>query len=121
MIETTKRNCVAWFQHIRLLGGLLSLVFVICSSTADAYQLLGNKWPQPSTTFYVDIPGENGLWNEAFETAMYYWGVETSFSFMIVREDSEDPCDTTDGRNGVAFGTTNCGEAWGGTTLAVMQ
>jgi predicted Zn-dependent protease len=121
MIEAMKCNFVAWFQHICLLGGLLSLMVVICSSRADAYQLFSYKWPQPSTTFYVDIPGADGLWNEAFESAMYYWGVDTSFSFMIVREVFEDPCDATEGRNGVAFGATNCGDAWGGTTLAITQ
>jgi predicted Zn-dependent protease len=120
MIETMKCNVVAWFQHIHLLGGLLSLMVVICSSTANAYQLYSFKWPQPSTTFYVDIPGADGLWNEAFESAMYSWGVDTSFSF-ILREVFEDPCDATEGRNGVAFGATNCGDAWGETTLAITQ
>jgi len=121
MIESSKCNVLPWFQHTRLLGGLLSFIVVIYSSPADAYQLLGYKWPQPTTTFYVDIPGADGLWNEAFESAMYYWGVDTSFSYIIVREVFEDPCDVTEGRNGVAFRATNCGDAWGGTTLAITQ
>lgn len=121
MFESSKCNVVAWFQYTRLLGCLLSLMAVICSSTAGAYQLMSSKWSQPFTTFYVDIPGADGLWNDAFETAMYHWGVNTNFSFMIVRGVYEDPCDATEGRNGVAFGNTNCGDAWGGTTLAVTQ
>jgi len=119
MIKTLKCNFVAWFQHIRLLGGLLFFMVVICSSTAEAYQLSGYKWPQPSTTFYVDIPGADGLWNEAFESAMDSWGVGTSFNFKTVLEVFEDPCDGEEGRNGVAFRATNCGDAWGGTTLAI--
>jgi len=83
--------------------------------------LLGYKWPQPTTTFYVDIPGGEGLWNDSFEAAMYYWGVDTIFEYRIVRGVYEDPCDPTEGRNGVGWGSDNCGDAWGGTTLAITQ
>jgi len=90
-------------------------------STAHAYKLLGCKWPQPSTTFYVSIPGEGGLWDSAFEDAMYAWGVNTAFQFHIVRGMVSSPCDPTDARNGVGFSSTYCGESWGSTTLAVTQ
>lgn len=122
MMGTSSKGClVLRYLNIRLLGLLVSLLIFTYSSTADAYSLYSSKWPQPSTTFYVDIPGAGGLWNEAFESAMHSWGVDTSFSFMIVRDAFEDPCDIREGRNGVAFGATNCGDAWGGTTLAITQ
>src|SRR5574340_1598215 len=100
-------------------GGLFLLSF-FCVSPAAAYQLLGYKWPSATTTFYVSIPGADGLWNSSFETAMYYWGVNTPFQFRISNS-YEDPCDGPEGRNGVAFGSTACGDAWGDTTLAIAS
>jgi hypothetical protein len=100
------------------LGPLLLLIH-ICLSPANAYQLEGCRWPQPTTTFYVDIPGAEGLWNSSFENAMYDWNVDTPFKYGIVRGVYEDPCDLREGRNGVGFGSTDCGDVWGGTTLAV--
>jgi len=88
-------------------------------SPANAYQLDGFSWPQPTTTFYVDIPGADGLWNDSFETAMYSWGVDTIFKYRINRDIYEDPCDLPEGRNGVAFVDTACGDAWGDSTLAI--
>jgi hypothetical protein len=88
---------------------------------AHAYQLLDLKWPDPSTTFHVDIPGANGLWDEAFEGAMYEWTSATVFQYYIVRGSYSDPCDPDDERNGVRFHDTNCGDAWGSTTLAVCN
>jgi hypothetical protein len=108
-------------KSVRLLGPLSLLVAVNCVSTANAYELLGYKWPQPSTTFYVDIPGEDGLWDDAFEGAMSEWGAATAFQFYIVRGEFSDPCNSSDDRNGVRFNSTYCGDAWGRTTLAVTH
>jgi hypothetical protein len=108
-------------RNMRFISSLLLLLTFIFVSPANAYQLHSYKWPQPTTTFYVDIPGAEGLWNDSFETAMYYWGVDTLFEYYIVRGVYEDPCDPQEGRNGVGFESTNCGDAWGGTTLAVTQ
>ncbi len=120
MSKTSKKQIKQF--DIRHFFNLLMIFAVLCSaSTADAYQLKDYKWPQPSTSFYVDIPGENGLWNDAFETAMYEWGAYTIFNFGIYRGSYEDPCDSPDGRNGVGFEYTNCGDAWGATTLASEQ
>ena len=107
---------------MRPIGALLVFLSLFCISPAYTYELFGIKWPQPSTTFYVDISGEDGLWNDSFETAMYYWGVDTKFKFMIVRGEYEDPCDDwREGRNGVDFESTDCGDDWGSTTLAVTH
>jgi hypothetical protein len=106
-------------KNISIFECLLLLVVFSCVSTANAYNLLGFKWPQPSTTFYVDIPGRDGLWNDTFEGAMYEWGAATVFQFHIVRGTYEDPCDGTENRNGVSFESTHCGDDWGSTTLAI--
>ncbi len=42
-------------RNMRFISGLLLLLTLICVSPANAYQLAGYKWPQPTTTFYVDI------------------------------------------------------------------
>jgi Matrixin/Divergent InlB B-repeat domain/Dockerin type I domain len=106
-------------RNMRFISSLLLLLTFIFVSPANAYQLEGYKWPQPTTTFYVDILGAAGLWNDSFETAMNYWGVDTIFEYKIVRGVYEDPCDPYEGRNGVGFEPTHCGDAWGGTTLAI--
>ncbi|MDZ7664864.1 MAG: matrixin family metalloprotease [Desulfotignum sp.] len=41
------------------------------------------------------------------------------FEFYIVRGVYSDPCNLWDDRNGVGFSSTNCGDAWGSTTLAI--
>jgi hypothetical protein len=106
-------------RNIRFIGSLLLIVTFICVSPANAYKLYPCKWPQPTTTFYVNIPGAEGLWNTSFENAMYYWGAYTIFKYKIVRGVYEDPCDPRNGRNGVGFKSTACGDAWGSTDLAI--
>jgi hypothetical protein len=121
MIKTFNRNATHWSQKLKLFFCLLLFVIISSVSTAHPYQLTGYKWPQPSATFYVDIPGEDGLWDDAFEGAMYEWGVDTIFKYYIIRGTYSDPCNALDHRNGVRFDSTNCGEAWGSTTLAITQ
>ena len=108
-------------RQMRFIGRVLLLLTFGCVSPANAFQLVGPAWPQPSTTFYVDIPGAEGLWNTSFETAMSYWGASTLFKYQIVRGVSADPCDPLEGRNGVSFEPSDCGDAWGGTTLSVTR
>jgi len=105
-------------RTMRFICGVLLLLTSIYVSPANAYKLAGYEWPQPTTTFYVDIPGAEGLWNQSFETAMSYWGVDTIFEYIVVRGVYEDPCDPPEGRNGVSFEPSDCGDAWGGATLS---
>lgn len=105
----------------RMLGRLGAVVLAssLLVGQLDAYKLMGPKWSQPSTTFYVDIPGSDGLWNRAFENAMGTWNSRTSFRFSSVRS-FLDPCAARGtGQNGVTFSDTSCGEAFGNSTLAV--
>jgi hypothetical protein len=100
---------------------LLLLLIVLSSLPAHAYKSSDYKWPQPATSFYVDIPGSNGLWNTSFESAMALWSNNTDFSYTIFSGVYEDPCDPLESRNGVAFAATDCGDAWGATTLATTH
>jgi hypothetical protein len=105
---------------MRLTGGFLVLMVLFCGSPVGAYQLLDYRWSQPTTSFFVNIPTGEGVWNAPFETAMDHWGVSI-FKFKINRGVYEDPCNPPDGRNGVGFDSTFCGEEWGSTALAVTQ
>ena len=91
------------------------------ATTVKAYVLKDYRWPSATTTFNVDIPEADGLWNTAFEAAMARWNDATIFDFRIRRDTYEDPCDTGDSENGVGFADDVCGEAFGEMALAVEQ
>ena len=97
---------ISWNSALAVVAAVIAL-----SSPAGAFQLEGQKWPQSTTTFLVNIPGANGIWNSAFETAMDDWNAATIFQYMIVRNTFQDPCDQS--ANGVAFATTECGDQFG--------
>ena len=91
------------------------VVVLIAIPLIEAYVLLGHRWPQPSTTFYVDIPGGEGLWNSAFDEAISLWNERTVFTFRRVRAYA-DPCSDPNEnppKNGTAFLDTMCEEDWG--------
>ena len=98
---------------------LLISACLLASRPSDGFELLGPKWPNATTTFDVDIPGADGLWNTAFAGAMADWTARTSFTYLIRRNSHSDPCNSSDTRNGVAFAFTACGLSWGSTTLAI--
>ena len=102
----------------RRLAGVAALV-VLYAGAAQAFQWSGNKWPTPTTSFHVDIPGAGGLWSTAFESAMGEWAA-TVFRFTVFSDSFADPC-ADDSRNGVGFASDVCGFAFGSTTLAVTQ
>ncbi len=91
------------------------------ATTVKAYVLKDYRWPSATTTFNVDIPEADGLWNTAFEAAMARWNDAAIFDFRIRRDTYEDPCNTGDSENGVGFADDVCGEAFGENTLAVEQ
>ena len=94
---------------------MLALLFL--PQQAGAYVINGTKWANPTTVFYVDIAGGNGLWNDSFETAMSVWNNQTVFDYRIIRR-FDDPC-STNNRNGVGWKSDACGSQFGSTTLAV--
>ncbi len=95
---------------------LLSLLL----SNVQAFVTKGVRWPSPTATFSVDIPGPHGFlnWNAEFATAMAKWGA-ADFDYQIKHE-KEDPCDGGNGINGVGFREDICGDAFGAMVLAVM-
>lgn len=81
-----------------------------------------HAWETATTAFHVNIPGEDGLWDLAFEEAMNRWNDETNFTFAIIRGDFADPCSNPNFNpeaNGVKFAPDNCGVAFGDATLAI--
>lgn len=90
-------------------------------SAAHAYVVTGSSWPAPKTTFSVDVPGANGLWNTTFEDAMAQWSRDTVFVYSV-KHQSGDPCSSPNTNpyvNGVAFSSEICGDAWGTGVVAV--
>ena len=81
---------------------IITTTLLLLAVPGGAYELHDDKWPTPTMTFNVDIPGGNGLWNKAFEKAMERWNEATIFTFRI-RDVYEDPCDTRDDVSGVGF------------------
>ena len=65
MINVPNCHAARRLTNPYLLFVLLLLMLVGSAAPINAYELLGYKWPQASTTFSVDIPGENGLWNDS--------------------------------------------------------
>ena len=107
-------------KQLCLAAGVLAAVLIEVPFI-EAYELIGPSWPAPSTTFGVDIPGAEGLWNSAFGEAMSLWNEQTVFRFSSVPT-YNDPCsDSLLDMNGVDFSDTLCEEDWGSSTLAVTR
>ena len=100
---------------------LVLSVAVVSATSVNAYVLFDFRWPSATTTFNVDIPGADGLWNTAFEQAMGRWNAATIFDFRIRRDTLEDLCDTGNSENGAGFVSDVCGEAFGENTLATTK
>ena len=88
---------------------LLVSYFILFATQGYGFNLSDSKWPQPSTTFHVDIGGSGLPWDTAFEAAMSTWNSNTSFTFFIVRGSLIDPCQSPNdvpAANGVEFNTS---------------
>jgi hypothetical protein len=100
---------------------LIAAAWLIVATPSGAYNYFGYRWPNGTTSFYVDIPGADGLWDSTFEAAMAEWNSRSVFRYTVFRNQFVDPCNNQDRKNGVAFSETNCGTAFGSTTLAVTS
>ena len=105
-------------KRLSLQGCIGLTIGLLVSTSPNAFELAGIQWPTPTATFYVDMAGANGLWNDSFENAMALWGNGTSFVYLINRGTFEHPCNANF-RNGVDFTSDVCGTAYGSNTLAV--
>ena len=100
---------------MRYLSFAIGLFVVVFSTPAGTYVTNGNTWPEARTVFHVDIPGADGLWDNAFETALFRWNDAANFEFRIVRNSYGDPCSDPNvkaAKNGVAFYDSICGTDW---------
>ncbi len=104
------RRCLARFALA------LAVAAAAASAPAGAFQLEGQRWPTPTTTYFINIPGANGLWNSAFAAAMADWNAATPFTFQSV-PGFQDPCDSS--ANGAAFSATVCGSSFGPLIVAI--
>jgi hypothetical protein len=106
---------------MKCLSFLVAVFIILFSNPASVYVIKEYKWPQASTIIHVDIPGADGLWNEAFETAMFRWNDATNFKFSIVRDSFVDPCRDPNvkvAKNGVKFSGDMCGVSWSDQVIA---
>ena len=107
---------------MRCLSSVIVIFVILISNPVGTYVIEGHKWPEARTVFHVDIPGPDGLWNDAFETALIRWNDPTNFEFQIVRDSYGDPCNdpnVSDAKNGVAFSDSVCGRAWSDQIIAI--
>jgi len=107
-----------WYGSLFLLG-VLAAAFLSDAGTAMGYAVEGPVWANGTTSFDYVLPGGDVQFDTAFQQAMADWNAVTSFTFVGVNA-SADPCSST-GANGVSLSTTECGTAFGSTTLAVTS
>jgi hypothetical protein len=84
---------------------------------ALAFAVEGPTWISAGTSFAYVFPGRGTIVANAFKSAMGDWSQRTPFKFTPLNR-TADPCNMS-GVNGVAFGRTACGQAFGSDTLAV--
>lgn len=115
-----------------------TLALVLCALTGSgalAYTLSGSRWISPTTTFHIGMSGSSpsGVpWSSALHDAMQEWTNATAFEF-VADPGYVDPCEglrrndnggsfplgNGDGRNGMDFTSTICGNAFGVGVLAM--
>lgn len=112
---------------------ILGLGILLSSSLLYGYNIVGIKWPYPTTKIYTKIPGfsPSGVsWATAASDAALAWNNNTDFEFEIEAA-FRDPCTGIqgsdfagisgdgDGLNSMAFTSSICGSSFNSSTLAV--
>jgi hypothetical protein len=95
---------------------LLTLVAGGWARHADAYFLEGPSWPGGTTVFNSFIIGGTLIEATDVALAMQDWNAVTTFVYVDTGN-SADPCNDN-GPNGTSLASTDCGDAFGSTTLA---
>jgi len=99
----------------------VALALPLMCTQALGYVLEGPKWTGATTAYHVSIPGNNGLWDTSFVSAMTQWNSAMVFTFTSFLGQYADPCNDPNVNppiNGVAFTATSCGLSWGANVLA---
>lgn len=109
-------------------AALLAAAALIClmSPAAKAYELSGDAWQSPTTSYDVNLAGGPPGFtiqqlNQTFFDAMQEWNNVTSFTLNANLGVYKDPCSNPNNDpigNGVQFSEQSCAEEWGSTTLA---
>lgn len=105
-----------------LVPALATVMVLLMSASAVAYDFSGSKWLGAKADFYVDMDGISATqisWNAAFIAAMDAWSEQTMFDFTAIAENT-DPC-RIDGLSSVDFTADLCGSEFGANTLAVTM
>lgn len=105
------------FRSLKSLPFLILCFFYFSPvMSADA----GVSWPNNATTFHIaNLNGANDQWKDVFEEAAQRWNdAPTQFNFKVSREPGSGYC-TSLGNNNVRFSSTNCGDAWGDSSIGV--
>lgn len=114
------------------------VVIGLTASRASAFVIPdpSTRWPAGEFSMQVEIihpslgmgSPSDVAWNAAFAEAADRWNLASGGLLALTAntESFEDPCDPTDppdgdGRNGVDFSTSVCGDAFGSSTLAVAR
>lgn len=113
---------------------LALMLAAFAGSGALAFSLSGQRWLDPVTTMHIGMSGNapSGVaWSTAAREAMQRWTDSTDFTFLA-QDSYLDPCAGRqgnggsgypagggDGRNGMDFRSTVCGNSFGSGVLAV--
>jgi hypothetical protein len=114
--------------------GLVSAV-VLTTASVLAYNIDARRWVTSTATLNIGLLGtapSGKKWSTLVEDAMAQWSTKTDFEF-ITNQSYVDPCagysrnqngtgfpdGNGDGRNGIDFGNSVCGNAFGNSTLAI--
>ncbi|MDB5396216.1 MAG: putative peptidase family [Rhodospirillales bacterium] len=84
---------------------------------AAAYSTEGPVWQSGTTTFNSFMPNMSLIYSTDVSLSIASWNNVSGFKFVDTGN-SADPCNNS-GPNGATFGSTDCGSAFGATTLAV--
>jgi predicted Zn-dependent protease len=97
---------------------LIGLLAGTCAQPAEAsFQLENATWQNGTTTFNSFLSNGTLTFSTDVALAIADWNNVSGFKFVDTGN-SADPCNDN-GPNGVAFGSTDCGSAFGSNTLAV--
>ncbi len=116
---------------MKRITNILKLIFILATfniSNVNAYNILGEVWPNNYVLMLADIPGvsDSGIsWNQAFSEAASLWSDNTNINIGVRRIESHACAGYILGlpennfQNGIAFYHDACGESFGSGVLAV--
>lgn len=102
---------------------LCFILLLFWQSSAQAFDASNNPWLSGETEFKAQLfnsPPPDPKFQAAFIEALNTWTNNSTFKFTVDPTQAADPC-ANNGLNGISFEATNCGMAYGSSTLAVQS